>query len=79
MDRDEIAAKRNLSAYANGGQVDDADAPALPGIVGREDNLGADPGRNPALILRSRLARCLAVKLRGPISRAWGPTKLPTG
>ena len=44
MDRDEIAAKRKSSAYANGGEVNDADAPALPGIAGREDNLGADPG-----------------------------------
>ena len=44
MDRDEIAANRKLSAYANSAQVDEADIPALPGIAGREDNLGADPG-----------------------------------
>jgi hypothetical protein len=33
MDRDEIAAKQKSSPYANSAQVDDADAPVLPGIA----------------------------------------------
>lgn len=49
MDRDEIAAKRKSSSYANGAQVGDADAPVLPGIAGREDNLGADPASESRL------------------------------
>jgi hypothetical protein len=49
MDRDELAAKRQSSSYANTAQIDETDAPALPGIAGREDNLGADPGSDSSL------------------------------
>jgi hypothetical protein len=50
MDRDEIAEKKLKSShYANGAQVDDADAPVLPGITGREDNQGADPASESSL------------------------------
>jgi hypothetical protein len=49
MDRDEAAAKRRSSPYANSAQVSETDAPALPGIAGREDNLGADPASESRL------------------------------
>jgi hypothetical protein len=49
MDRDEVAAKRQSSRYANTAQVNETDAPALPGIAGREDNLGADPASDSSL------------------------------
>jgi len=43
MDRDEVAGKRQATPYANSAQVSESGAAALPGIAGREDNLGADP------------------------------------
>jgi len=49
MDRDEVAAKRRSSPYANSGEVNESDAPALPGMTGREDNLGADPASDSRL------------------------------
>ena len=49
MDRDEFAAKRRSSSYANTVEVDETDAPALLGIAGREDNLGADPASESTL------------------------------
>src|SRR5215218_2264571 len=41
--------KRQTSPYANSSEVDETDAPALPGIAGREDNLGADPASESSL------------------------------
>ena len=52
MDRDEAAAKRRASRYANAAQVDETAAPLLPGIAGREDNLGADPASESRLDVR---------------------------
>ena len=49
MDRDEVLRKRQTSPYANSSQVDDTVAPVLPGIAGREDNLGADPASDSSL------------------------------
>jgi hypothetical protein len=49
MDRDEVAGKRQTTRYANSEQVNEADAAALPGIAGREDNLGADPASESSL------------------------------
>lgn len=48
MDRDEISARRD-SGYSNTAQVDEADAALLPGIAGREDNLGVDPASESRL------------------------------
>ena len=50
MDRDEFAEnKLKSSRYANGAELDDADAQVLPGISGREDNQGADPASETSL------------------------------
>jgi hypothetical protein len=49
MDRDEVAAKNRASRYANSAEVSDADATVLPGITGRDDHLGADPGSDSKL------------------------------
>jgi hypothetical protein len=48
LNRDEF--KQPLqSPYANTGQVNEADQALLPGITGREDDLGADPASPSAL------------------------------
>jgi hypothetical protein len=49
MDRDELAARKQSGTYANSAEVSESDAPALPGIAGRDNNLGADPGSVAAL------------------------------
>ncbi|MBH5370557.1 hypothetical protein [Bradyrhizobium glycinis] len=42
MDRDQVDSKSG-SPYANTSQVEGSDQILLPGIAGREDDLGADP------------------------------------
>jgi hypothetical protein len=48
LDRDELNQSQQ-SEYANTAQVKASDRPLLPGIAGREDDLGADPG-SPAAV-----------------------------
>jgi hypothetical protein len=48
MDRDELK-QASQSQYANTAQVSASDRPLLPGITGREDDLGADPA-SPAAV-----------------------------
>jgi hypothetical protein len=48
MDCDEVLRKRQTSP-ANSSGVDDTVAPVLPGVAGREDNLGADPASESSL------------------------------
>jgi hypothetical protein len=43
MDRDELN-QPEQSQYANTAQVKESDRALLPGITGREDDLGVDPG-----------------------------------
>jgi hypothetical protein len=43
MDRDELN-EPQPSQYANTAQVKESDRALLPGITGREDDLGVDPG-----------------------------------
>ena len=48
MDRDKLK-QASQSQYANTAQVSASDRPLLPGITGREDDLGADPASPTAV------------------------------
>jgi hypothetical protein len=69
MDRDEIAVKRQQSPYANSAEVSETDSPSLPGIAGREDNMGADPASDS----RFDVAQPVGAVPRGEITGAHQP------
>jgi hypothetical protein len=49
MDRDDLADERQSKQPPTSFQLDETDTLLLPGITGREDNLGADPASNSRL------------------------------
>jgi hypothetical protein len=49
MGRDELADKGYLKQPARSGRANVSDALLLPGLTGREDNLGADPASESSL------------------------------
>ena len=79
MDRDEVAAKRQSSPYANSAQVDDTAAPALAGIAGREDNLGADPASESRLDIAQPVGAVPRSEVTGVHQPGMGANETPDG
>jgi hypothetical protein len=79
MDRDELAAKKQSSTYANSAEVSESDAPVLPGITGRDDNLGADPGSVSALDIAQPIAAESRKAVTGRTTPEWEQMKRRTG
>jgi hypothetical protein len=79
MDRDEFAAKNGTSPYANQAEVSESDAPALPGITGREDNLGADPGSDSKVDIDQPIGAVPRSTITGRHQPGMGADETPDG